>query len=1470
MTPQTALAPDLSPDVSLASSRPGGLIDRLQACARLLREHVKNLRADDPGSASGAARWLLDNHSFLQTQIAELKRNLRPSYLRELNRASDVDRAGEPRVYRIATELVSQTTGAIDYPTVLSFAEAVKKQALNLSELWAFGLMLRLAMMERLSKHLEAEAVVSGCVGSLWALEGLSWREFVESASSSEDLLRRDPAGVYSRMDFETRDLYRHALEKLTRRSRLTEEEIARALLEQAERAACSACEDSRKTHVGFYLIGPGARAFRRRIQCRRLPFAWISDLAELCPNAFYIGGVALLTVLIVAALFHLAGPFPRWAAALLLVPASQAALEIVNALVSRLLKPRLLPSMDFTDGIPSSSKTIAVVPTLLLSPANVSKLLEDLEIRYLANRDPNLYFALLTDFPDAESRQTENDSVLAICRDGINKLNQRYASGHSGPFYLFHRARAWNPREGKWMGYERKRGKLNDLNRLLLGQGNWFDAIVGDLSHLNAVRYVITLDSDTRLPRDAASKMIGAMMHPLNRPVLDDAGKIVTEGYALMRPRIAVSMESAAKSRLAQIFSGQPGFDSYATSVSDVYQDLHGQASFTGKGIYDVQAFHAAVGHRFPENAILSHDLIEGEHARTGLLTSIDLVEDYPASYRAFSKRKHRWVRGDWQLLPWLAPKPPGEAAGGNPLSLLSRWKILDNLRRSVFEISILLLLVAGWIVLPHSVRWTFAVLLVLQLPAYGDLLLTAIQSLDMRSSPAFWRYLGTRFLQSHRDTLVTLAFIPHQACLMLDAILRTLGRLFFTKRHLLEWETMAQSESVAGPRIGMIEWYLYFSALAWLPFLFVFERLNIVIALVCALWVVAPLIVGWLNEPLPAPAELSKYDRSFLRDAALRTWRYFADHTGEHNHWLIPDNIQQDPPLVANGISPTNLGLLLTSNLAAHDFGYVSLEQFSRSLQRIFDSMQEMPRYRGHFFNWYDTRTLRPMPPHYVSSVDSGNLGASLCALRQGCLALLTQPILNQSVVDGLRDHALRLRDELPYSARTPSLMRLLANLLRQLECQPSDLFYWEALLTDVRDLIERIREALVITHTHLLRKGESAKSEELRYWEGLLHERASAALSELYRLAPWVEPAFEPELRMSMRDPSFSALFAAISQVPALSGLPESYYRIGEELAARLASYAPLYPAIRAVLEQLIPRLAEARAYTADLIDRIQNIAERAAATFDEMEFRFLFDQHRKLLRIGYNVDTAERDQSCYDLLASEARTAVFLAIAKGYIPREAWFRLSRKRTRYRDQPTLLSWSGTMFEYLMPLLHLRSHANTLLEQGMRGAIRIQQLYGRERNVPWGISESSYAARDARMQYQYRAFGVPALSASSDHPDRLVIAPYATMLALMLDPARATANLRALAECGYRDRYGFYEAIDYSRHDAPEPIRSFMAHHQGMSLLAIDNALFNGRMQERFHREPFVQATEFLLEERMPALVEDSAGDGERSAAA
>jgi cyclic beta-1,2-glucan synthetase len=1430
---------------------------RLRDCAAMLREHLRGPEA---------SHWLKDNRALLESQIADLRHALRPSLLRKLPQTSE----GEPRIYRIVAGWLANAPGIIDNEVLIPFAEVLREtEPLDMVELWAFAPMLKFAIVERLCANLASERLVATSVRTLWATEAISWKAFVETASRTEAALRQDPAGVYSRMDLSTRDRYRLELNRIASLTNLTEEDVAKAALERAEQARDANDNDPRTFHVGYYLVGPGAKDFRFSLGCKRSFAVYLSDLTERYPNAFYAAGVALLMALLIWGFEWMAGPVAWWMLALLLIPVSQAALEITNATFSRLLSPRFIPSMDFLDAIPDDAKTMVVVPTLLLSERNCAKLLREIEIRYLANRDRNLFFALLTDFADADALETAGDGVLNSCADGIRQLNERYGSAGVRPFYLLHRARRWNPQERKWMGYERKRGKLNDLNQLLLGRGNWFNTIVGDLSPLLQIRYVITLDTDTQLPRDTAAKMVAAMAHPLNRPILDPATNRVMEGYALLRPQVAISVDSAQRSWIARIFSGQPGFDPYSASVSDVYHDLHGAASFTGKGIYDVFAFDAAVGQRFPENAILSHDLIEGEHARTGLI-NVELVEDYPATYGAFSKRKHRWVRGDWQLLPWLFAHPPMASgrAKKNPLPALSRWKIVDNLRRSLLEISLLSLLLAGWLATAHQARWTIAVLLLLLIPAYADMLISIIRAPERRFWKAFSKLLGERSLQTHRDTLLNLVFIPHQACLMADAIGRTFWRKYVSHANLLEWETMAQSEVASGPRFTLFDQYLYVSSLLWLPFLFLAGAMPLLVPLVCALWITAPLVAGWLNEPLPKSGAIAPKDRDFLRDAALRTWRYFADHSWEDHHWLVPDNVQESPSLVTHHISPTNLGLSLTAQLAAHDFGYLNLDETSNFVQRILRSLDEMPRYRGHFFNWYDTGTRRPLSPQYVSTVDSGNLAASLTALRQGCLLLLKQPILDQDTIDGLRDYVLRLRDEVPYESRTFSTMKLFGSLLRQLECQPKDLFFWEAVLTESRDLVERIKSALKPVHAR-------ANSGELRYWEGLLSERTNAALAQLYRLAPWLAPAFEPELRVCMRDDTFTPLIAELSKAPALGELPQAYDRVRDRICERLSSSRPLYPMLRDSLHQLLGELGAARAFALELANRFHAIASTAQRLFDDMDFSFLFDPNRQLLRIGYNVDAERADQSYYDLLASEARTAVFLAIAKGDIPRETWLRLGRKLTAYRDQVTLLAWSGTMFEYLMPQLHLRSYAGTLLDRSLRAAVRIQEAYGQERGVPWGISEAAHAERDQRGQYQYYAFGVPPLSASGgemsasggemtasgEQTKRLVIAPYASMLALMIDPARATANLRVMAANGWWTRHGFFESIDYSHasaHGFPEVVRCFMAHHQGMALLAIDNALLGNRMQERFHHDPLVQSTEFLLEERMPVLVD------------
>jgi cyclic beta-1,2-glucan synthetase len=1412
-----------------------------EACERFLAEAAE--RAPSPKAA-----WLLDNYSFLQSQIREIREALPRSFCRQL---PAIDH--EPCVYRLAVELAAAPR---DIEGITQFVNAHQETApLSLAEAWAAGPMLKLALIEKLRAGLDApdadETAVREAITTLRALETASWRDFVESVSLMERILRKDPAGIYAGMDFETRDAYRHAVEGIARRSDLDETGVAVLAVELAEANA-----SGRERHIGYYLTGPGRTTLRERAGYRLSISCRLREAVYHRPNMLYFGSIAATTFLLIAAVYVLLPHAPLWLAAILLIPASQAALAFMNPLVNHLLSPRRLPRLDFSQGIPDDSRTFVVVPTLLLSRTGVERLLERLEIHYLANRDPNLSFALLTDFADSPRAYGDNDHLLDFCAKGIELLNARYSSADGSPFYLFHRRREWNDSESVWMGHERKRGKLEDFNRLLLGIDDSFPLKIGDLSALSSFRYIITLDSDTQLPRDTARKLIATLAHPLNRPVIDPETRTVREGYAILQPRITVSMESACRSRLAQFYSGQTGFDPYTTAVSDVYQDLHGQASFTGKGIYDLRAFDAVLGGRFPDNTLLSHDLIEGEHARTALVTDLELIDDYPAKYQAWSKRKHRWARGDWQIISWLLPKVPSPKGGSepNPLSALARWKIADNLRRGLIEISLLALIMTGWFFLPEpAYAWTLLALAFLVVPTYFEAGWAFVRLPPRRFWASYFREVGFRFVRGHGEALINLTFLVHQAFLMADAALRTLTRVLITRKRLLEWESMAQSEEPGARKAGPLERYLLAGPLLsllvclWRPAGYASDVLAIA---VLELWLASPLVAAWLNGAPSAKKEAAGSDTDYLRDVALRTWRFFSDLSGPERNWLVPDNVQEDPPRTACRTSPTNIGLLAGANLAARDFGYLTTGEFAARLENMFDSMARLPRHRGHFFNWYDTDTLQPLPPHYVSAVDSGNLAAALIAVKQGCLELLHAPLIDASALDGMRDHCLRLSGALPAAARTGSISRLLTSLVRQLEYRPTDLFFWEGVLAEVRAMIRGLRPHLEWT---------CAKLESVSYWYQALAVRAEASIEELCALAPWLAVPFEQEFRLHAKHPALRDLMNELERIVALKDLPKHYAAISQAIAAVLESAAPIPMELRGTLQNLDAVLGDARAYALALIRRLENQAAAAEAFFEQMDFAFLFDPKRKLMRVGYDVNTGAADPAYYDLLATEARTAVFVAIAKGDLPREAWFHLGRKLASYKGTRTLYSWTGTMFEYLMPALFMRAYDSTLLGESLKSVVRVQQAYGTERGVPWGISEAAHSARDSNLNYQYRAFGVPDISLKRAYSGDLVVAPYASMLALMADRAAATANLRSMQTLGWTGRYGFFESVDFSfarTSGPPRVVRAFMAHHQAMGLLALANTLLDGAMQRRFHADPVVQATEFLLQERLPQL--------------
>ena len=1290
-------------------------------------------------------------------------------------------------------------------------------------------------------------------------------------------MLRNDPAGAYAHMDFETRDRYRRAIEEFAQHTSASEIEIASTAIELARRA---------NRHVGFYIFGEDLPELRKAARIGRGFSTSIRDAVLAVPSLVYLGGAASATAAILWAVHRAAGPLPWWFLLLLAIPASQSALALVNLLVSHFLKPRVQVRMDLRGGVPDECRTLVAVPTLLLSRNSIERLIGNLEIYYLANRDRNIYFGLITDLPDAALPGTtaEEREIIDHCVAGVRELNRRYATPGHSPFFLFHRDREWNEAERSWMGAERKRGKLDTLNHFLLGDGAQFPLTVGDLDQLRGTRYVLTLDSDTQLPRDTAWKLIGSMAHPLNRPLFDERTGIVKSGYALLQPRIGISMESAGKSRLAAIYSGETGFDPYTTAVSDVYQDLFGRATFTGKGIYDVAAFERATKSRFADNTLLSHDLIEGEHVRAGLITDLELIDDYPSRYQAFSKRKHRWVRGDWQIAMWLLPRVPDSAWRWvpSPLPLVSRWKIFDNLRRSLVEICYLSALLAAWFLLgAESQTVTLAIIGILLLPAYAEVVISFLRLPPLR---LFRPWIWTRFsdfLRAHLDAALVLIFLPAQALLMADAIARTIYRRTVSHQNLLQWESMAQAELA---KDGSFDRSAIFDPRQW-PAILRSGNLPercLAIAVGAALliwgavviwgnaahppafalllaWMASPLAMAWLNGGARRNALVG--DRDFLRELALATWRYFDDGERAEENWLVPDNVQMDPPARALRTSPTNLGLQLNSFVAAHELGYITPFEFVSRVARLRPVLSSLERDHGHFFNWYSTHDLQVLGERFVSTVDSGNLSASLVVLKQACIAVGDQPLIGARAIAALRDHLGRIREAFPASARTTSIVRLLDGLRRQLEAEPDDLFFFEGVLTEVRVLAADLeREAEPAAARIDWRAPETAA--EVRYAIGALRQRADRMLNDLGAMAPWLEQPYETELRMSLSNPVLANLMHRLRAIPKLSLLPDEYAAITTEIDRLTTAEPALHAETLQMLADLRVALAGADDRARALLGELQSLAAWAEHTSAEMDFRFLFDTRRNLFRIGWNADTRELAPSSYDLLASEARIGIFLAIARGHAPGLAWFHLGRKLTYYRGHRTLISWSGTMFEYLMPLLFMQTWAGTLLGESMQSVVRIQRMYARERRIPWGISESAHSGRDGVLNYQYRAFGVPSCGLDRISPEDLVVAPYASVLALQIDAREAVENLRYMQARGWLAQFGFYEAIDFRRrsrgHRQPEVIRAFMAHHQGMSLLALTNVLCENAIQKLFHSHPAVLATELLLQERMPVMAE------------
>ncbi|HVN54432.1 MAG TPA: glucoamylase family protein [Anaerolineaceae bacterium] len=1387
---------------------------------------------------------------------------------------------------------------------------------LTIGELWALPTMLRIGTLEHLAAAVAViagidepkgpnaqpilpippaqptEAIVANCFLSLRLLSATDWKGFFEQTSRIEQILRDDPAGIYPSMDFDTRNRYRSVVEELARNSSQSEEAVARAAIEFARQAQdkpqASIQNPDRKTHIGFYLIDAGLPALERSIGYRPQLDARLRRWALAHPTLTYLGSISILSLLIVAGLLAYTRVSNGSPAQLVLTGllgcglALDASINLVHWTITHQIPPRTLPRMDYSEGIPAGYRTMIVIPSLLVSVSELNSLLQELELHFLRNPDPQLTFALLTDFTDAPAQQMPDDEqLLSQAVAGIEGLNHKYAD--TAPFYLFHRKRVWNPSEGVWMGWERKRGKLVEFNRLVLNGGQTsYTTRVGELSILPAIKYVITLDADTSLPQGSAGRMVATLAHPLNQAEFTADGHSVRAGYTILQPRVEIKPASANRSLFSRIFAGNTGFDLYTLAVSDVYQDLFGEGSYVGKGIYDVAAFERSLAGRVRENTLLSHDLFEGIYGRAALVTDILLYEEYPARYLIYARRMHRWIRGDWQLLPWLFPVVQTEGGSApNWLSLINRWKIFDNLRRSLLTPTYLFFFAASWLVLPGSpLLWTLLALLVPAMPIAAQ----AIQGVKKNIGRLRLKELVDPSRLPLLRWALSFTFLPYEAFLALTAIGITLTRLLVARRHLLQWTTAAHIARSLGINTRQKVWWemaisLAFSALLGLAIAIVHPLALWVATPLLLVWSLAPQVAYWISQPIMhTSAPLSEVQYNQVRRLARRTWAFFEQFAGPDDHWLPPDHFQENPRgNVAHYTTPTNIGLFLLSILSAYDLGYFGLFELAVRLRSTFENMDALEHYRGHLLNWYDTQTLAPLPPRYISTVDSGNLAACLIALKQGCLALADAPIVGPQQWQGLlvlMDILSNILKELDSnnsgSAFEPFEVEL-QGICRRITAVQDNPGAWTSflawLVSDGRYRISRhVMEFLGGDHPNL---DQETLNDLQLYLDGLLHQLISMQRN-IKLLAPWLSALNQPpRLFAQAGHPALHAwqdfLEGLPTSLPPLGEAAVTYEAIKSALA-RLGTRldgspdsADLVQETRDWCRKLDEDLTSAMLRTETLLVGYRDLARQADRYLEAMDFKFLFDEQRRVFHIGYNATTDKLDTSYYDLLASEARIASLIAIAKGDVPQSHWLHLGRPVTRVDGKQVLLSWNGTMFEYLMPALFTRNYEGTFLSDSCHAAIDAQMSYAHQKHIPWGASESGYFAFDASLNYQYRAFGVPDLGYKRDLSEEVVVAPYASLIGLSLQPQAVLANMARLENLKMLGRFGFYEALDYTRARlAPDLqhaiVQSYMAHHQGMILLAACNYLSNDGMVRRFHADERIQSVELLLQEKIP----------------
>ncbi|WP_291706601.1 glucoamylase family protein [Clostridium sp.] len=1245
---------------------------------------------------------------------------------------------------------------------------------------------------EIIKEHIREGAIATSIgsnINSLRVMDSINWNRFFNETSKAEKLLMEDPSGIYNEMDFETKDYYRHKVEEISRKTAISEVDIIKTALELSSLHL----EDKEifKDHIGYYLVDDGLEELLKRFDINKNINKKLSQGGYIA--FIFLGTIAVdLLILLLNYFIPLSFSLSQYIFAfiLMLVPSSEVVIALFNWFIAKITKVSFIPKMDYSNGVPNEDKTIVVIPAILSNSRDVTNLMKKLEVYYLGNRDNNIYFALLGDLSDSYNEIEAEDKV--INEEGIrlaNDLNNKY-SKYGNRFFFLNRKRQFNKSENVYMGHERKRGKLMEFMALIKGDKNTsYNVISSDISNLIDSKYIITLDSDTFLPIGSAKKLISAMSHILNKPYIED--RKVVRGYSIMQPKISVNLEDKHKTYFSKIFAGDAGVDAYSTASSDTYQDLFNEGIFTGKGIIEINSFYNLLKDEIKENKVLSHDLIEGLLTRCGLVTDIELVDGYPSSYMSSALRLHRWVRGDWQIFSYLF---------SSKLSSISKWKIFDNLRRSLLAPSLLIGLIATLTVFNNAIQMAVLLFLAIIIPlvfTVTDFVVTPKRKL-----------MGS--FKNLRQIILIISFIPYQAYLMLDAICRSLYRITISKKNLLQWKT---SEKVESSVENTYSWYykkmwinVLMSALILILSFFNSYEIVIVTIPIAILWALSPFIACKISkEEIIVKDRLEIEDEDFLRELSRRIFAYYEDFVNEENNYLAPDNYQEKPYKgVAYRTSPTNIGMGLISNIVAYDLGYLSIGEVIYRLELTIDGMRGLEKYKGHYLNWYDTKTKLSLWPRYVSTVDSGNLLGYLWIIKEEVKNFRNKPIIREKEISSLKDtyELIRKDDKEEFYHGLPDDIELkeYKNILMDE-------------LTKVKIKLESFNK-------------DSDEGKE-KYWFKKLEKQIETKIDFYDFIFEGIEKIVIDYLK-SYKMPTLLQIIDILEDIKEASGNE-----------------------FKEVLDKRIIKLKE-------FDERLLVLSSEIESIMEDMKFDFLYNKERGLFSIGYNVEDKSLGNSYYDLMASESRTTSFLTIARGEIPKEHWYNLNRNMSKVFGFKTLASWSGTMFEYFMPYQIMKSFDNTIWSLTYSSVLKAQMSYGDKKDVPWGISESAYYVFDINDVYQYKAFGVPGVGLKRGLDDELVVSPYSSIMTLPLDTKASLDNLKNLYDLNAYGRYGFIEAIDYSegKEDSKE-VRCYMVHHLGMSLLALDNVINNNILKERFHNIPEIKAAEILLKEKVPEYI-------------